>query len=74
MDHEVICSCQFMDQCQTFNDSLIGEERKGPSGFGCRSQSDFYRGKHCRTFACAYLSIVLSDAMRHPAPNTATRQ
>ena len=67
VDHETICNCRFMDRCETFNDPLIDEARKGPGGSGCRGRDDFYRGRHCRTFACAYLSVVISDAVRHPA-------
>ena len=74
MDHEAICDCQFRDTCATFNDSLIEEARKGPSGLGCRGQSDVHRGKHCRTFACAYLSVVISDALRQPVPPPASRR
>lgn len=68
VDHETVCDCRFADKCETFKDSLIDDERKGPEGFGCREQHDLYRGKHCRTFACAYLSLVLTDAVKHPAP------
>jgi hypothetical protein len=71
MDHEAICDCQFRGHCPTFGDPLVDDERKGPAGFGCRSQSDRYRGRHCRTFACAYLSMVVSDALRHPPQGAA---
>lgn len=63
MDHEEISDCVFKDHCATFSDSLIGDNRKGPSGLGCRGQNDIYRGKHCRKFTCAYLSVVISDQM-----------
>ena len=63
MDHEAICDCAFRDRCETFSDPLIDGRRKGPEGFGCVQQSDVHRGKHCRTFGCAYLSMVLSDAL-----------
>jgi len=68
MSHEAVCDCQFMDHCATFNDSLVDELRKGPAGLGCRGQDDIYRSKHCRTFACSYLSMVVSDVLRGPAP------
>ena len=64
MDHEAICDCPFMARCETHADPLIGEKRKGPDGLGCQGQSDTYRGKHCRSFACAYLSIVVADALK----------
>jgi len=67
MDHEAVCDCQFAEHCQTFNDPLIDEARKGPEGLGCRGQNDIHRGKHCRTFACAYLSLVVTDALKQPA-------
>jgi len=68
MDHEAICDCPFRERCATFNDPLIDEARKGPLALGCRGQNDIYRAKHCRTFACAYLSAVVSEAFRMPAP------
>lgn len=58
-----------MGTCATFNDPLIDEARK--LSLGCRGRSDFYRSEHCRTFACAYLSMVVSDVLRRrPAPET----
>ncbi len=74
MDHEVLCDCPFMDGCATFNDPLISKDQKDPQGLGCRQQTDIYRGKHCRTFACAYLSMVVSDAFRQPMPKTASKE
>ncbi len=68
MDHESICNCQFREHCETFIDPLIDKARKGPTGLGCREQNDLYRAKHCHTFSCAYLSLVLSDALRQPVP------
>jgi len=65
VDRERVCDCQFKAACQTFNDPLIDERRKGLDGFGCVQQTDHYRGKHCRVFRCAYLAAVVSDAMRH---------
>ena len=73
MDHEAICDCPFMDHCETFGDPLIDKVRKGPDGLGCRDQNDIYRGRHCRTFACAYLSMVVSDVLKHPAPAPARK-
>lgn len=66
MDHEEISDCPFKDHCAAFNDSLIADNRKGPGGLGCRGQNDIYRGKHCRKFACAYLSMVVSDGLKPP--------
>lgn len=68
MDHETMCDCPFADHCQTYADPLIDKTRKGPTGFGCRGQNDIYRGKHCHVFACAYLSMVVSDVLKHQAP------
>ena len=68
MDHQAICDCGFRGHCETYNDSLIDDARKGPGGLGCREQSDIYRGKHCRTFACSYLSMVISDGLKQPVP------
>ena len=73
MDHEAICDCAFKGRCATFNDPLIDAPRKGPSGLGCRGQTDHHRARHCRTFACSYLSLVFSDAMRRLASES-TRQ
>jgi hypothetical protein len=56
----------FMRECETFGDRLIDDDKKGPNGFGCREQSDTYRSRHCRTFACAYLSMVITDALKQP--------
>jgi len=67
MDHEAICDCPFLARCETFADPLIDQRRKGPEGLGCQGQNDRYRGKHCKTFACAYLSMVLTDALK-PTP------
>jgi len=66
MDHEDVRDCPFMRNCATFADPLIDEARKGPGGLGCRNQSDTYRGKHCKAFACSYLSMVVSDVLKHP--------
>lgn len=74
MDHEALCDCQFVDTCPTFADKLIREARKGPDGLGCRERNDHYRARHCRTFACAYLSAVVSDVLRHPAPGPAAER
>ena len=63
MDHEVICDCSFKDTCGTYSDRLIDEWRKGPKGFGCHGRSDFYRSRHCKTFSCRYLSVILSDIL-----------
>lgn len=68
MDHESICDCRFLEQCETFADSLIGRDRKGAGGFGCYGQDDVYRSKHCRTFTCSYLCMVLTDAAHQPMP------
>jgi hypothetical protein len=68
MDHDAICDCLFLPRCETFHDPQIDQERKTSLGFGCREQSDVYRARHCRRFACAYLSMVVTDAMgSHPA-------
>ncbi len=64
MGHENICDCPFKDHCAAFDDPLIDDDRKGSNGLGCRGQNDIYRGKHCRKFACAYLSMVVSDGLR----------
>jgi len=68
MDHDETCDCHFQRSCATFNDSLIEDARKGPEGFGCRGGNDVYRGKHCRTFRCSYLTMVLSDTLKQPLP------
>jgi hypothetical protein len=70
MDHEAMCDCLFKGRCATFNDPLIDEARKGPDGLGCRQQSDLYRGRHCHTFACAYLTMVFTDALKQPPPDS----
>lgn len=73
MDHEAICDCPFMDRCQTYADPLVGRSRKGPSGLGCTGRNDLYRRQHCKTFGCAYLSMVLSGLISHrpgPRPHT----
>ncbi|MGB2819450.1 MAG: hypothetical protein WBF17_00610 [Phycisphaerae bacterium] len=70
MDHDAVCDCHFRGHCDTFNDPLIDDARKGPTGLGCRQQSDVYRGRHCRPFACAYLSMVLTDALKQPLPDS----
>jgi len=66
MDHEAKCDCQFLETCPTFEDRMVSGRMKGPTGLGCTGQTDVYRGKHCRTFACAYLSIAVSNALRQP--------
>jgi len=73
MGHDDLHDCPFMGECATFADALIDEMRKGPGGLGCRGQSDIYRGKHCKAFACSYLSMVISDVLRHPGA-AATRE
>ncbi len=65
MDRERVCDCQFKDTCQTFNDPLIAAKQKTADGHGCVGQTDYYRGSHCRVFSCAYLTVVVSDALRH---------
>jgi len=71
MDHEAVCDCPFKAKCQTYNDPLIHRLRKGPHGLGCVGRNDVYRGKHCKTFACGYLSMVLSEMLtRKPAART----
>ena len=40
VDHETVCDCRFADECETFKDPLIDNERKGREGFGCRQQHD----------------------------------
>ena len=64
MDHERVCDCQFKATCQTFNDPLIEAEYKTACGHGCVQQTDYYRGKHCKAFRCAYLMAVVSDVFR----------
>jgi len=64
--HEEVCDCPFRGDCATFSDPLIDRARKGPIGFGCMRQTDFYRTRHCKTFSCAYLSRVLSDFLKQP--------
>jgi len=63
MDHEAICDCPFKDTCQTFRDPMVASCEKGPAGRGCEGVNDIHRRRHCRAFACKYLSIVLSDMM-----------
>lgn len=65
MDHEAIRDCPFRDRCQTYKDTLVPRSRKGPNGLGCAGRSDIYRGKHCNTFTCAYLSMVVSGMIFH---------
>jgi len=55
-----------MEECSTYNDPLISRSRKGPKGFGCVGRNDVHRSKHCKSFACKYLSVMLTD-MLHPA-------
>ena len=64
MDRERVCDCQFKATCQTFNDPLIAAKRKAATGLGCAGQTDYYRGSHCQVFRCAYLTAVVSDALR----------
>ena len=71
MDHEAICDCHFRQRCETFRDPLIDDDRKGPEGHGCVGQSDLYRGKHCKSFTCSYLTMVLTDALKQPLPDPA---
>jgi len=68
MECQALCDCHFKEHCPTFNDPLVDDERRGPKGLGCLGQTDLYRGKHCQTFVCAYLSTVLSDALKNPLP------
>ena len=65
MDRTRVCDCQFKSTCQTFNDPLIEVEYKSASGHGCVRQTDYYRGKHCQAFRCAYLIGIVSDVFRH---------
>ena len=74
MDHEGICDCRFLARCATHDDPLIAASRKGPNGFGCRQQSDVHRAKHCKAFACSYLTVLLSDIVKHPGSDTGQRQ
>lgn len=67
MEHETICDCPFSGRCATCADPLIDKARKGPAGLGCRQQSNFYRAKHCKPFACKYLTVVFHDALHQPA-------
>ena len=73
MDHEAICDCPFLGHCATFSDRLIDPARKTAGGLGCRGENDVYRGRHCHTFSCSYLSIVISDALRPPGRGAAGR-
>jgi hypothetical protein len=70
MDRQTICDCCFKDHCQTFSDPLIEQARKGAAGLGCRGQNDLHRARHCRTFRCASLSLVLNDLLKQPAPES----
>lgn len=65
MDRERVCDCQFKRTCQTFNDPLIAAKRKTSTGLGCAGQTDYYRGRHCPVFRCAYLTAVVAEALRH---------
>ncbi|HUS91516.1 MAG TPA: hypothetical protein VM695_06675 [Phycisphaerae bacterium] len=67
--HEAICECAFTARCTTFDDPLIDEARKGPTGLGCHQQSDVYRAQHCKPFACKYLTVVFHDALKQPTPH-----
>ena len=67
MDHETVCNCPFMDTCETYADPLVAEARKGPEGRGCTGANDEHRRKHCKPFACRYLSMILSG-MFHGSP------
>jgi hypothetical protein len=68
MDHETICDCLFKAHCETYHDPLIAADRKGPDQLGCVGAIDVHRAKHCRSFACKYLCVVLTDALRQPPP------
>ena len=72
MDHEALCDCPFVDRCSTFSDPLIDRVRKGPEGFGCHDQNDHHRGRHCRTFRCSYLTLLVADALA-PCVESAAR-
>ena len=63
MDHTAICNCPFRETCDTYVDPLIDGSMKGDSGFGCAGQDNFYRTRHCKSFRCKALSVLLTDVM-----------
>jgi hypothetical protein len=71
MDHEARRDCPFLGRCDTFRDRLIREDRKGPKGFGCRKQTDVFRSRHCHSFRCMYLTMVITDALGEGRPKPA---
>jgi len=70
MEHDKICDCPFKDRCETYADPLIDASRKGIAGLGCTGQDNFYRSRHCKTFSCKYLCVLLAD-MLSPKPAAA---
>ena len=77
-----IADCRFLAGCETFNDPLVCRMAKGDTGHGCAAQTDTYRKKHCKGFACKLLTGILREALakldrtgpsapdrRRPGPN-----
>ena len=64
MQYEKVRNCPFAGKCATYCDPLVDDARKGADGLGCVGRSDVYRSRHCKGFACKYLSVVLSEVVR----------
>jgi len=60
---DVVGDCPFLCECSTFGDRLVPASAKGPTGRGCRGQTDAYRKKHCKAFACRTLCETFRQAL-----------
>ena len=58
-----VTDCRFRDGCDTYGDPLIDRAAKGQHGRGCLAQTDIYRKKHCKAFACKLLCCILREAV-----------
>jgi len=59
--------CRFLAECLTYRDPLVPRRLKGSAGHGCTGQTDTYRKRHCKTFACKMLSCLLGALLARPA-------
>ena len=68
-DGNGVADCRFLAGCQTYNDPLVPAWTKGPAGRGCVAQTDAYRRRHCKTFACQHLCRAFVLALRGRSRN-----
>jgi len=61
---DVVGDCRFLQDCATYSDPLVSRTSKIATGRGCLGQTDTYRKKHCRAFACKLFCGMLKDALR----------